>query len=145
MTDRKITRRATFTEKVGILEMLKERLHAVGETELFRYEDGWSDERIAQTVELTLPANITAKVRVECFGLLYKSGGSPSAGKRLRLNYRVTATENQIRRILDWLEISFQLNAQDRSKILGNIRTNEDAEEAAHEAAIEANSKEETK
>ena len=111
-----------------MLELLKERLHTVGETGLFRYEDGWSDERIAQTVELTLPANVAAKVRVECFGLLYKSGGSPSAGKRLRLNYRVTATENQIRRILDWLESSFQLTANDRAEILGNIKTNADAE-----------------
>ncbi len=130
MTNRKITRRATFPEKVGVLEMLKERLHTVGETGFFRYEDGWNDERISQTVELTLPANVTAKIRVECFGLLYKSGGSPSKGKRLRLNYRVTATENQIRRILDWLESSFQLTPQDRAEILGNIRTNTDAEES---------------
>ena len=128
MTDRKATRRATFTEKVSILELLKERLHTVGETGLFRYEDGWSDERIAQTVELTLPDNVAAKVRVECFGLLHRVGGSPSAGKRLRLMYRVTATENQIRRTLDWLETSFQLNEHDRAEILGNIKTTADAE-----------------
>ena len=111
---------ATFAEKMKIHEILIERLHPVEGTDLFRYEDGWSDLRVSQTVRDTLTGSPAATVRKEVFGqLMYAQGGSP----RREHERRITALENQLRRLMSVCNIS----AADRARVIGDVGTNKDA------------------
>ncbi len=95
---RKTAISATFTEKLAIKTLLDERLHPVDGTvpELFRYEEGWNDERVAHHINPLLGSNHTAKIRCECFGKLY--GKQPT--KRVKYEERLTVLEGQFQRAL---------------------------------------------
>ena len=106
---RKTTICATFTEKLAIKALLDERLHPVEGTEtgtgayLFRYEEGWNDEVVAKTVREALSANITAKIRNECFGKLHNQGkksGQVSGSTKAR----VEMLEAKLELLIDWMQ-----------------------------------------
>ncbi len=108
---------ATLAEKLAVNLILAERLHPIEGSDLFRYEEGWTDYRIAQEVHPRLGSNNVRGVRLEMFGPLQRtfSPTTPNA-----LEARVTLLENQLRRILD-VHRKLGLNAEDREYILGPI------------------------
>ena len=116
---RKKTISATLTEKIAIMEILHERLHAVEGTDLFRYEDGWSDEMVAIEVNIDLNANHASKVRAELFGKLFKQSRPTIVSRRLA--DRVTVLEGQFQRLLDW---SLGGDTRTHAEILGNVESN---------------------
>jgi len=100
-----------------IHKVLEERLHPCDDgTDRFRYEDGWSDERVSQSIDERLTKSSTATVRKEMFGELKKAYNVRS---RHRLGGRITALENQLRRLLQ-----LTLCADDAALVLGNNEDN---------------------
>ena len=117
---RKTTVCATFTEKLAIKALLDERLHPVEGTDKFRYEDGWSDESIAKAVREALSANITAKIRNECFGKLHNCG-KKSGQTSSSIKLRVERLESQLVYLLDWMQHYGGLPAQERDAIINCV------------------------
>jgi len=121
MTEEKKTKKkvinATFTEKLQIKEILDQRLHSIEGTDMFRYEEGWSDLRVGQEVNKRLTDAPAAYIRSECFGKLKRASyGTSNKAHELR----VTALEHQLRRLMDILSV----NADERATVLGNVETN---------------------
>ena len=108
---------ATFAEKMDIHEILSDRLHSIEGSNLFRYEEGWSDLRVSQVVRSNLTASPTAKIRKDMFGqLMYAQGGRTKSEHEKR----ITALENQLRRLIDWMNP----NAEIRAELIGDVDTN---------------------
>lgn len=60
--------RATYDERTEMIELLKEHLVKSKNSEYFAYRPGWSDERIAKTVNPRFTASHALSIRIEKFG-----------------------------------------------------------------------------
>lgn len=61
----------TYPEVVAVGELLKKHCHKVEGTDVWAYEEGWNDERVAQTVHPRLTPHNVDGLRVKLLGRLY--------------------------------------------------------------------------
>ena len=117
---------ASYTDKTKIHELLTKYLHPIENTEFYRYEDGWNDERIAAIVNSKFGFHHAQTVRMEVFGklknrgniLLYKTGGT--------LSVRMEAVEKQIRKLVAYCGC----NAEEEAYILSNVEIKDPEDES---------------
>ena len=92
---------ATYLQRKLIDEILSKRLHAIEGTSLFRYEEGWDDERVAKEINPQLTSSATTYVRNAVYGKLQKT-------RRVQVGtvtkVRVERLEYQLVLLLDWMQ-----------------------------------------
>ena len=93
---------SSYIDKRAIHELLNKYLHPIENSDKYRYEDTWNDERIAKSVNPEFGAWHAQRVRTEVFGQLVARGVSINPGKRNTLLLRITTLENQVRRLITY-------------------------------------------
>ncbi len=111
---------ASYTDKTKMHELMSKYLHPVTGTDYYRYEDTWNDDRIAKSINKNFSKWHVQTLRVEVFGKLKARGQSANLSKGRASATRITALENQIRRLI----IYCGCNAQETANILGNAENN---------------------
>ncbi len=132
MTERKKTISANLTEQIAIRDVLAERLHLVEgqfdhkDRQIYRYEDGWSDEMVAKAVDERLGQSHGYYVRMSQFGPI-KRRQMPrlvALDERFQaVTKRITIVEHQLRRMIKYFGVT---NADDIAMIIGNVDSNEE-------------------
>lgn len=117
---------SSYTEKRKMHDLLNEHLHQIGDSEFYRYEENWNDERVAISINPKFSSWHTQALRIEIFGklkargnvLLYKVGGTSRK--------RIAILEEQLRRLIEYCGC----NDQETADILGNAESNNLDEES---------------
>ena len=112
--ERKKTVSATYKQKKAIDEALNTYFHPIENSDLYRYEDGWDDERIAKSVDESLNRNHVFPIRLEVYGKIQRTESG-------RVSNRLIAVEKQLRRLITYCGC----NAQEEADILGNVESND--------------------
>ena len=88
-------RSSTLVEKVVMQKLLEKHLFPIPDTtNLFKYEFGWDDKRIAEEVCIELTSSHARYVRIELFGQIGKLPKSKSA--RMKMLERIEVLEAQV-------------------------------------------------
>ena len=116
-TDKRPYRMATTKEIIHINKRLEEFIEK-NEDGTCYYIDNWSDQRILDELKDGLNVGAVQRVRKELFGSFFTKGVRTGGHPIIRT--RVTALENQLRRLMDLLAV----NANERAVVLGNTDTN---------------------
>ena len=111
---------ASYVDKTHMHKLLNQYLHPIENTDKFRYEDGWDDEKIAKAVDPRFSAHHAQRIRMEVFGAIKRKIDYTKNLTRSSLTEKIISLENQIRRLIEYCGC----NAQERAEILGNAETN---------------------
>ncbi len=119
--ERKKAVSATYKQKKAIDEALNTYLHLIEDTNLYRYEDGWDDERIAIFVDENLNKNHVLPIRLEIYGKIQRINyGKNQYSIGGQVSVRLIVIEKQLRRLIQYCGC----NAQEEAEILGNVESN---------------------
>ena len=120
--ERKKSVSATYKQKKAIDEALNTYLHPIENTDMYRYEDGWNDERIAKSIDESLNKNHVLPLRLEIYGKMQRTEyGKNQYSMGGQVSNRLMKIEKQLRRLIQYCGC----NAQEEAEILGNVESND--------------------